>query len=301
MKRKFLLNELQNLRKIREKSLEIVQKVGTGAFGEVFEGKLKLNIKSKHSNVRVAIKRLKNDANDSEKLDLLKEAIALNSFNHENLVKFYGVCFPKSTLNKLEIKYIVLEFMNNGDLLSYLRQFRSRKESLEFKKAFKICKDIAAGCRYLERLKFVHRDLAARNCLINVENENLTVKLADFGLARELYTSYKREYYKQVKDVRKLLPIRWMAPESLSDGVYSTKTDVWSFGIVVWEIMTLGYLPYIGMNNLECVDFIINGGTLKTPDYCPMEMYALFFKLKKIFILLIKNFLDFKRKKILKI
>ncbi|RMZ95429.1 proto-oncogene tyrosine- kinase ROS-like [Brachionus plicatilis] len=276
--RKFLLNELQNLRKIREKSLVIVQKVGTGAFGEVFEGKLKLNTKSKESTARVAIKRLRVNANDSEKLDLLKEAIALNSFNHQNLVKFYGVCFPKNSLNKLEIKYIVLEFMNSGDLLSYLRQFRAKKESLEFKKAFKICTDIAAGCRYLERLKFLHRDLAARNCLINVETNNLTVKLADFGLARELYTSHKREYYKQVKDVHKLLPIRWMAPESLSDGVYTTKTDVWSFGIVVWEIITLGYLPYTGMNNLECVDFIINGGTLKAPNYCPMEIRCLLSK-----------------------
>ena len=260
------------MRKIREKSLQIVRKVGTGAFGEVFEGKLKLSIKSQSSTIRVAIKRLKFGANDSEKFDLLTEAIALNSFNHENLVKFYGVCFPKKTLNKLEIKYLILEYMNSGDLLSYLRQFCTTKESFEFKKAFKICIDIATGCRYLERLKFVHRDLAARNCLINVEKEHLTVKLADFGLTRELYSSYQKEYYKQVKDVHKLLPIRWMAPESLSDRIYTTKTDVWSYGIVVWEIMTLGNLPYTGMNNLECVDFIINGGTLKIPNNCPMEM-----------------------------
>lgn len=260
------------MKKVKEKQVEIVRKIGHGAFGEVYEGKLKQKFSLDQSKITVAIKQLKKDANESEKIDFLKEAFALNLLKHPNLIRFYGVCCQELTFNKLEIKYIVIESMNRGDLLSFLRSYRTKKESLEFAKAFKICSDIAAGCEYLESVKFIHRDLAARNCLVHVSNDSLIVKLADFGLARELYSSNKSDYYKQIMNVHKLLPIRWMAPESLCDGVYTTKSDVWSFGIVIWEIMTLGYLPYNGLNNLECVDFVMNGGTLKIPSYCPKEM-----------------------------
>ncbi|CAF0973988.1 unnamed protein product [Brachionus calyciflorus] len=270
--KKSFINKLDSLAKINEKSIVIMRKIGSGTFGEVFDGKLKSNKLTK----TVAVKKLKTEINKSEQLDLLKEAIALNSFNHENIINFHGICCPKECLNKLEIKYIIMEFMNSGDLLSYLRSIRDQKESLELKRAFKMCLDIALGCCYLESLKFIHRDLAARNCLIHKENDILTVKLADFGLAREIYSSNnKKDYYKQINDVHKLLPIRWMSPESLCDGIYTNKSDVWSFGIVIWEIMTLGYIPYTGLNNLECIEYILNGGTIKIPPYCLREIQAM--------------------------
>lgn len=113
------------------------------------------------------------------------------------------------------------------------------------------------------------RDIAARNCLVNMnEDETVTVKIGDFGLAREVYSMH---YYKQAND-NKLLPIRWMAPEAIMDGLFTVKSDIWSFGIVLWELLTLGYQPYPGMDNQRVIEHIKNGGTLDIPDKCPKEM-----------------------------
>lgn len=143
---------------------------------------------------------------------------------------------------------------------------------MDYKKAIKVCCDIANGCCYLEKVKFVHRDLAARNCLVHCEENGLIVKIGDFGLGKELYSMPVKDYYKQLNSLNKLLPIRWMAPESVCDGVYTNKSDVWSFGIVVWEILTLGYQPYFGMENIQVIEHIKNGGILQIPPKCPPEM-----------------------------
>lgn len=125
----------------------------------------------------------------------------------------------------------------------------------------------------MEKLKYVHRDLAARNCLVHIDEfECLRVKLGDFGLARELYASETSDYYKQISNSNKLLPIRWMSPESIQDGLYTTKSDVWSYGVVIWEIFTLGSQPYSGMSNLQVIDHIKNGGILKIPSKWNLEM-----------------------------
>lgn len=230
-------------------------------------------------------------------MDLLQEAIALNLFDHPNLVRFYGVCISKEK----RVKYILLEYMNNGDLLSFLRSHRNFKKvfyifsfyfinainicfiflkQLKIKTAIKIIIDIAKACCYLEDMKFIHRDLAARNCLIHLDlfqseanlDQSLKVKLGDFGLARELYSKSVKDYYKHINDINKLLPIRWMSPESICEGVFTTKSDVWSFGIIIWEILTLGFQPYRDMTNLQCVEYILKGGSLKLSEKCPIEM-----------------------------
>lgn len=105
------------------------------------------------------------------------------------------------------------------------------------------------------------------------KTESFRVKLGDFGMAHELYSSRIKDYYKQVNSINKLLPIRWMSPESICDGVYSSKSDVWSFGVIVWEVLTLGFQPYFGMENMKVIEYVKSGGKLQIPQKCPLEMY----------------------------
>ncbi|RNA40848.1 proto-oncogene tyrosine- kinase [Brachionus plicatilis] len=272
IKKKEIKKELIKLPNVDERDLELIRLIGKGAFGQVFEGLLKIN----ELKTSVAIKKLRESVYSDEKLDLVKEALALNSFNHPNLLKFYGICSSKNKSNEIEVKFIITELMNNGDLLSYLRLCRKTKKNLEYKKAIKIFFDISNACTYLESKGFIHRDLAARNCLVHIEqkweSENLIVKLGDFGMAHELYSAPVKDYYKQVDNINKLLPIRWMSPESICEGVYSSKSDVWAFGVIVWEVLTLGFQPYFGMQNIQVIEYVKSGGKLQIPQKCPSEM-----------------------------
>lgn len=134
-----------------------------------------------------------------------------------------------------------------------------------------MCVDIAAGCRYLEEMHFVHRDLACRNCLVSsADRAQRVVKIGDFGLARDIY---KNDYYRN--DGRGPLPVCWMSPESLADYVFTSQSDIWSFGVLCWEVMTLGERPYPGRSNEEVIQYVRDGGRLTQPPDCPDELYAL--------------------------
>eukprot|EP00058_Branchiostoma_floridae_P025581 XP_002611071.1 hypothetical protein BRAFLDRAFT_206059 [Branchiostoma floridae] len=128
------------------------------------------------------------------------------------------------------------------------------------------CIDVAAGMSHLAAMQCVHRDLAARNILLG---ERLVAKVSDFGLSRDVFES--EEY---VKSTMSKLPLRWMAYESLFYSVYTTQSDVWSFGVLLWEIMTMGHLPYEGMRGKQMMDMIKNGGRLEQPLHCPDEIFA---------------------------
>lgn len=161
---------------------------------------------------------------------------------------------------------VVMELMENGDLKTFLRRHRVDSDNPicrpppSDQQRLQIAAQIADGMAYLSARKFVHRDLAARNCMVHAD---FTVKIGDFGLARDVYET---DYYKP--EQARPLPIRWMSPEAIRDGVFSSKADVWSFGVVLWEIVTLAAQPYAGFSNEQVAQSVIRGTLLQRPDCC---------------------------------
>lgn len=227
---------------------------------------------------------MRKGATDQEKTEFLQEAQLMSNFKHEHILQLLGVCLDNDP------HFIIMELMQGGDLLTYLRSSRNPNVSiLDFStncdlqldflqidtppltliELLKMCVDVAKGCRYLEEMHFVHRDLACRNCLVSSKNQDRIVKIGDFGLARDIY---KNDYYR--KEGEGLLPVRWMAPESLVDGVFTSQSDVWAFGVLLWEIMTLGQQPYPARNNLEVLHYVRRGGRLGKPTDCPETLYV---------------------------
>uniref|UniRef100_A0A8C3BPL6 Tyrosine-protein kinase receptor n=1 Tax=Cairina moschata TaxID=8855 RepID=A0A8C3BPL6_CAIMO len=231
--------------------LNLHKLLGSGAFGEVYEGTAVDILADGSGETKVAVKVI----------------AALHKFDHPHILKLLGVCL----LN--EPQYLILELMEGGDLLSYLRGARKQKlqsSLLTVTDLLDICLDICKGCVYLEKTHFIHRDLAARNCLVSekgYESCSRVVKIGDFGLARDIY---KNDYYR--KRGEGLLPVRWMAPESLIDGVFTNRSDVWSFGVLMWEILTLGQQPYPGLSNMEVLHHVRSGGRLESPSNCPDDL-----------------------------
>ena len=209
------------------------------------------------------IKRLKPDADEGIKEAFEKEIKFMSRLNHKNIVRLLGIC-PYGT------PFILMEYMKNGDLNQYLHKHseEDNEKPLSKEALVYIATQISGGMMYLATLKFIHRDLATRNCLVGSNNE---VKIADFGMSRSLYSSY----YYRIRG-RAMLPIRWMANECFY-GRFSEKTDIWAFGVAMWEIFTFcSQQPYDKMTDQEVIDDAIQGAErtlLERPDYCPPEVY----------------------------
>ncbi|XP_011687300.1 PREDICTED: proto-oncogene tyrosine-protein kinase ROS isoform X2 [Wasmannia auropunctata] len=255
------------LPKIRQEQITLTKFLGSGAFGKVFQG----NAKDLEGPgiTPVAIKMLRKDASSQEKTEFVQEARLMSHFRHKHVLRLLGVCLDTDP------PLLVLELMEAGDLLSYLRESRSLQptdsHALRLQDLLAMCEDVARGCRYLEELHFVHRDLACRNCLVSArDRENRVVKIGDFGLARDIY---KNDYYR--KEGEGLLPVRWMSPESLVDGVFTSQSDVWAFGVLMWEITSLGQQPYPARTNLEVLHYVRAGGRLPKPLNCPPTLHQL--------------------------
>ncbi|XP_034540942.1 insulin-like growth factor 1a receptor [Notolabrus celidotus] len=247
----------------REK-ITMHKELGQGSFGMVYEGIAKGVVKDE-PDTRVAIKTVNESASMRERIEFLNEASVMKEFNCHHVVRLLGV------VSQGQPTLVIMELMTRGDLKSYLRSLRKENSTSQvlppLKKMIQMAGEIADGMSYLNANKFVHRDLAARNCMVA---EDFTVKIGDFGMTRDIYET---DYYR--KGGKGLLPVRWMSPESLKDGVFTTMSDVWSFGVVLWEIATLAEQPYQGMTNEQVLRFVMEGGLLDKPDNCPDMLFEL--------------------------
>lgn len=228
----------------------LLDKIGRGNFGDVYKGRLRL------TDQEVAVKTCRVTVAEEHKRKFLQEGRILKQYDHPNVVKLIGICVQKQPI------MIVMELVVGGSLLTYLRNNAS---SLSTKQLITMCRDAAAGMRYLESKNCIHRDLAARNCLVGDSN---VVKISDFGMSRE-----EEEYI--VSDGMKQIPIKWTAPEALNFGKYTSLCDVWSYGVLCWEIFSKGGTPYPGLSNTKAREKIDTGYRMPAPEGTPEEMYRL--------------------------
>lgn len=223
------------------------KELGTGQFGTVREGRWR-------QSIPVAVKMMKEGAMSED--DFIDEAKVMTQFHHPHLVQLFGVCSEKPI-------YIITEFMSQGCLLHYLRKNQTRLQSPQMTE---MVRQVSLAMTYLESRNFIHRDLAARNCLVG---DNNIVKVADFGLARYViddeYTASEGTKF----------PIKWASPEVILYTKFSSKSDVWAFGILTWEIYSGGKQPYPAINNTDVVQKVINGYRLQKPHRCPEEIYRI--------------------------
>lgn len=262
-----LKQKLQDVMVDRHK-LTLGKTLGEGEFGSVMEGLLT----QEESVLKVAVKTMKIAiCTRSEMEDFLREAACMKEFDHTNVMRLLGVCLQTVESEGYPSPVVILPYMKHGDLHSYLLYSRlgDCPVYLPSQMLVKFMTDIARGMEYLSSKNFIHRDLAARNCMLN---ENMNVCVADFGLSKKIYNG---DYYRQGRISK--MPVKWIAIESLADRVYTTKSDVWSFGVTMWEIATRGQTPYPGVENSEIYDYLRQGNRLKQPPDCLDCIYALMF------------------------
>uniref|UniRef100_A0A8D0DA29 Tyrosine-protein kinase receptor TYRO3 n=1 Tax=Sander lucioperca TaxID=283035 RepID=A0A8D0DA29_SANLU len=261
-----LRNKLQDVL-IPERLLTLGHMLGKGEFGSVREAFLKAEDGSVQ---KVAVKVLKTDITSSGDIEhCLKEAAYMKDFHHPNVIQLIGVSLHRRRGLRLPVPMVILPFMKHGDLHTFLLLSRLGEQpfDLSLQTLLQFMLDISRGMEYLSSRSIIHRDLAARNCMLN---ESMTVCVADFGLSKKIYSG---DYYRQ-GSVSKL-PVKWIALESLADNVYTTQSDVWAFGVTMWEIMTRGQTPYPGVENSEIYEFLIKGERLKKPPDCRDDIYEL--------------------------
>ncbi|KAL5515776.1 hypothetical protein EMCRGX_G000993 [Ephydatia muelleri] len=242
--------------------------LGEGAFGKVYKGIL---TQPGSSVEHVAIKTIKNISSSNDIRNFFTESALMTQFHHQNILGLFGVCFDSPDGTPL----MVLPFMVNGSLKSYLVKSRNPLSvkpdifpgGLGVAIMTRMCTDIARGMSYLADQHFVHRDLAARNCLLD---QDLSIKIGDFGLARDVYIT---DYYKA--STHAALPVKWMPPEMLCDGISNEKTDVWAYGVTCWEVFSLGATPYPGVDNHLVLEHLMKGFRLVKPVLCTEEIYQI--------------------------
>ncbi|CAK9831600.1 Tyrosine kinase receptor Cad96Ca [Anthophora retusa] len=245
--------------------------LGQGNFGQVWKAEADDLTGHQGTTRLVAVKTVKEGASEREKEDLVRELEIMQQLgSHPNVVTLLGCCTEQ------EPHYLILEYVMYGKLLAYLRDHRTRQDFYNFSEdsaaltsrdltVFGYC--VARGMEYLASKKIIHRDLAARNVLVD---HNKLCKIADFGMSR--FANADGEVI-ETRHGRNALPIRWMAPESLLYSLFTTKTDVWSFGILMWEIVTLGSTPYPDMTAREVMRNVQNGYRLERPSHCRSELF----------------------------
>lgn len=252
---------------IQQQQFTLGRTLGKGEFGSVREAQLKMEDGSLQ---KVAVKMLKTEIFCSSDIEeFLREAAFMKEFDHPNVCKLIGVSLRSRTKGRLPVPMVILPFMKHGDLHTFLLMSRIGEEpiTLPIQTLIRFMIDICSGMEYLSSKNFIHRDLATRNCMLH---EDMTVCVADFGLSKKIYSG---DYYRQ--GCASKLPVKWLALESLADNVYTVYSDVWAFGITLWEIVTLGQTPYAGIENSEIYSYLIAGNRLKQPPDCLDEVYEM--------------------------
>ena len=252
-------------------SVRFNQELGEGAFGKVYKGDLGGIIGG--CSTHVAIKTLRPGCNTQTKADFQRDIELWSDLRHPNVVMLIGVVL------KDDPQCMIFEYLAQGDLHEFLLSRNVKPESsstldhaadrdraLDSTDMSFFAIQIASGLEYLASQNFVHRDVAARNCLVG---ENMSIKISDLGLCRDIYAS---DYYRVQS--KSLLPVRWMPPESILYGKFTTESDVWSFGVLMWEIYSFGQQPYYGYSNQEVIEMIRSRQLLPCPEDCPSRMYA---------------------------
>ncbi|KFZ64766.1 Tyrosine-protein kinase BTK, partial [Antrostomus carolinensis] len=235
---------------IDPKDLTFLKELGTGQFGVVKYGKWR-------GQYNVAIKMIREGSMSED--EFIDEAKVMMNLSHEKLVQLYGVCTKQRPI------FIITEYMANGCLLNFLRETRRRFQPAEL---LEMCKDVCEAMEYLESKQFLHRDLAARNCLVNDQG---IVKVSDFGLSRYVLDD---EY---TSSMGSKFPVRWSPPEVLLYSKFSSKSDVWAFGVLMWEVYSLGKMPYERFNNSETTEHVIQGLRLYRPQQASERVYAIMY------------------------
>ncbi|XP_077951418.1 focal adhesion kinase 1 isoform X14 [Gasterosteus aculeatus] len=241
---------------IQRECIELGRCIGEGQFGDVHQG---VYISPENPALSVAVKTCKNSTADSVREKFLQEALTMRQFDHPHIVKLMGV-IPDNPV------WIIMELCTLGELRSFLQV---RKYSLDLASLILYSYQLSTALAYLESKRFVHRDIAARNVLVSTVD---CVKLGDFGLSRYMEDS---SYYKASKGK---LPIKWMAPESINFRRFTTASDVWMFGVCMWEILMFGIKPFQGVKNNDVIGRIENGERLAMPPQCPPTLYSLMTK-----------------------
>ncbi|KAM4032844.1 fibroblast growth factor receptor 2 isoform 5-T5 [Anomaloglossus baeobatrachus] len=255
--------------------LTLGKPLGEGCFGQVVMAEaLGIDKDRPKESVTVAVKMLKDDATEKDLADLVSEMEMMKMIGkHKNIINLLGACTQGGTL------YVIVEYAAKGNLREYLRARRPVEmeysydinrvpgEQMTFKDLVSCTYQLARGMEYLASQKCIHRDLAARNVLVTESN---VMKIADFGLARDVNNI---DYYKKTTNGR--LPVKWMAPEALFDRVYTHQSDVWSFGVLMWEIFTLGGSPYPGIPVEELFKLLKEGHRMDKPANCTNELYMM--------------------------
>ncbi|XP_028650233.1 ephrin type-A receptor 4 [Erpetoichthys calabaricus] len=236
--------------------IKIEKVIGVGEFGEVCSGRLKMPGKRE---ICVAIKTLKAGYTEKQRRDFLSEASIMGQFDHPNIIHLEGV------VTKCKPVMIITEYMENGSLDAFLRKNDGRFTVIQL---VGILRGIASGMKYLSDMSYVHRDLAARNILVN---SNLVCKVSDFGMSRVLEDDPEAAYTTRGGKI----PIRWTAPEAIAYRKFTSSSDVWSYGIVMWEVMSYGERPYWDMSNQDVIKAIEEGYRLPPPMDCPVALHQL--------------------------